>query len=455
MSTHQYRLEPATGSAPLSRLINRLLDGPELRRARTYSDLLDGFHLKNTLTTEVNGRKVVIDGKPVINFGSANYLGFEHHPAILKAAREALTEWGNHSGCSRIFSSHENIVRLENNIAELVGAEAVMVCANTSQTHEGVIPALFSSPQAVIFLDRYAHTSMYQAAQIAVAKGAKVVRVDIRDLEDTRSKIRSEATRSVRVMMVDGVYSMQGHVPDLKGLQALCDSEDTILYIDDAHGIGIYGENGGGVVEMLGLSFTNMILVGTLQKGLGCFGGFIAGHRSLIDALRICSRSYVFSGTLQPQAVEAGLVAIELSKSEEGKAQRARLHANSTKIRRELQALGFKVQDGDSPIISVLIGAELKTLLSGRKLFDEGIFLNSVLYPATPKGEGLLRISLNSIHTDEEIATLITGFAALKKYLADYRSPFGDNLTYAREFVARQFSRRFPRAADRVKTLGL
>jgi 8-amino-7-oxononanoate synthase len=432
-------LNPAEGAGVLASHLNRVLRSPEIRRARALARLLEGFHLKDTTTSSVNGRRTVIDGRPVVNFGSANYLGLEQHPEVLGAARNALSQWGNHSGCSRIFSSHENLIELEVSLASLVGAESAIVYANTSSAHVGTIPALFSRPKTVLFLDRYAHMSMHHAAFIAVAKGARIVRIDIRNLDETARRIATEPG-SLKVVLVDGVYSMQGTVPELGALQAVCDANDAILYIDDAHGMAILGENGGGVAEHFHLSFDNMILVGGLQKGLGAYGGFVAGARSLIDILRVSSRTYVFSGTMQPQAVEGSLAAIRVCRSEEGKQLRAQLAAISTRVRDALGNIGFRVETGTSPIVSVLIGSELRTLLAGRKLFDLGVYVNSVLFPATPKGEGLLRISLNAIHTDEEIATLLGAFAELKMYLDHFKDP-RRQLGYAGEFARRQVSR--------------
>ena len=214
------------------------------------------------------------------------------------------------------------------------------------------------------------------------------------------------------------------------------------------------GENGGGVAEHFRLPFENMILVGGLQKGLGAYGGFVAGSKSLIDILRVSSRTYVFSGTMQPQAVEGSLAAIRVCRSDEGKRLRARLEMISTRVREGLNEVGFPVETVTSPIVSVVIGSELRTLLAGRKLFDLGIYVNSVLFPATPKGEGLLRVSLNAIHTDEEIAILLDAFAKLRLYLDRFKDP-RQQLGYAGEFAWRQVSRSFragqTQLASRIK----
>lgn len=454
---NELQLNPADGDGALATRLNRILKAPDIRRARALVQLLDGFHLKNTTTSEVSGRKVVIDNRPVVNFGSANYLGLEQHPEVLEAARKALTLWGNHSGCSRIFSSHDNINELEASLAALVGAESTLVYPNTSSAHIGTIPTLFSRPKTILFLDRYAHMSMHHAAWIAVAKGARIVRIDIRDIAETERRIRAEEG-ALKAVLVDGVYSMQGTIPDLEALQAVCNRCDTILYIDDAHGIAIMGETGGGVAERFQLSFDNMVLVGGLQKGLGAYGGFVAGSKALTDILRVSSRTFLFSGTLQPQAVEGSIAAVRVCRSDEGRKLRARLEAISIRVRDGLRKLGFEVESSTSPIVSVLIGSELRTLLAGRKLFDEGVYVNSVLFPATPKGEGLLRISLNAIHTDEEIDLILDAFAELKTYLVRFRDP-RQQLGYAGEFAAKQVRRGFrdgqARFASWMKSVGL
>lgn len=415
-SSHGLAFKKVRHDSPLATLVNGLRKDPEIFRLRAFARLLGSFHLKNTVTSEVDGRHAVIDDRPVVNFGSANYLGFEQRPEIIEAGIAGLRKYGNHSGCSRLFSSHDNIVRLEEEVSRLVGSEKTLICGNVSQVHEGAIPALFSGRGSTIFIDKFAHTSMYEAAQIAKTRGARIQRVDIGDPDSLRKKLDRHPGGN-KVLLIDGLYSMQGHIPDIVAIQRICDQAGTILYIDDAHGIGIFGHNGGGVAEELSLSFDNMILVGSLQKGLGCYGGFIAGNATMIDILRVKSKSYIFSGTLQPHAVEGALAAIELSRTDEARELRQDLRRKSRALRANLQDLGFEVPSGDSPIIPVTIGSDLDTLMAGRKLFDEGFYLNSVLYPAVPKGKGIIRISLNAPHSDRDIADLVIAFAHLRNLL--------------------------------------
>lgn len=434
IKSNDVSLDKIKNKSPLSNLVNTLLDTDDVKRMRFYGKIFRAFHLKNTVTTDVSGRDVVIDGQAVTNFSSANYLGLEQHPRIIEAGIHGIKSLGNHSGCSRAFTSHENIIRLEEETSKLVGADKSLICANVSHMHTGSIPALFSGENCEIFIDKYAHASMYQASLMAKGKGTVLTRVDVDDLSSVK-KLLSESTKTVKALLIDGLYSMQGNIPDIKSLQELCDGYNTVLYIDDAHGLGIYGENGGGVAELLDLSFDNMILVGSYQKGLGAFGAFISGPSSLIDYIRVSSKSYIFSGTLQPQSVEGALAALEVSRSDEGRQLREDLYRKSKYIRSELKDLGFDVLDptGNSPIISVELGADLRTLMAGRMIFDDGIFLNSVLYPAVPKDKGILRISLNSVHSDEEITKLINSFEHLSRHLSTNKSKISENFKYLKE----------------------
>lgn len=403
-------------SSPLNGLLESISESSEVARVRRIKRFLSSFHLKNTVTQSVQGRKISLNNKRVINFGSANYLGFDMHPEVIDAAISGVRNWGTHSGCSRIFSTHENLLTLERQISDLVGAEDAMVGVNVAAIHAGVIPALFGDRAAVLFVDRLAHTSIYQACLIAQSKGAQIRSTEVSDLSALKDQL-SRGRAAIKVLLIDGIYSMHGHTPDLQRIQAICNDTNTILYIDDAHGIGICGARGGGVAEEFKLDYENLLLVGSLQKGLACFGGFIAAKRPIIELLKTMSTTYIFSGTLQPPAVESAIRAIEICRSEEGGRLRSQLKRMSREFRAALIVLGFEVPDGESPIVPVYIGAEVNTLMAGRKMYDLGYYLNSVLFPAVPKGEGILRVSLTASHTQDDVDGLVLAFAELKRYL--------------------------------------
>lgn len=422
-------------SYPLGKLINNKFNESEFLRYRFLGTGLSSFHLKNVVMEKSQGREAEINGKRIINFGSANYLGLDKHERVIKASQQALELWGSHAGSSRIFFSQQNILDLEAELSLLLGAEKTLIGHNVSQIHQGVIPALFSG-NCDIFIDKYAHTSIYQASLIAKAKGANIITVDVSDLEKIY-KLLNQSKKSVKAIMIDGVYSMQGHTPDLKKLSDICEKTNTVFYIDDAHGVGVFGERGGGVME--DSNFNNQLVVGSLQKAFGTYGGFISGNRDVIEYLRIMSKSYVFSGTIQPSAVEGARAAVQIVTSEEGKKLRKRLFDISNLVRQKIEKLGFNIHPASSPIIAVEIGDDIKTLMAGRRMFDEGIYLNSVVYPAVSRGRGILRISMNSIHSDDDINKLVNAFSELKVYLKKHESKWKSYSHTIKEIIKANF----------------
>jgi 7-keto-8-aminopelargonate synthetase-like enzyme len=430
----QITLKNCKHKTALGDAINQSLNKKELVRMRKFADFCGDIHLKDTITTAVNQRKSVINGQEVVNFGSANYLGLEQHKEVIQAANQGAIKYGTHAGCSRVFSQHENIVTLENEIASLIGSESVLMFANVSQTHQGVLPTLFGQRNTDLFLDRFAHKSMFASSMIAKGMGAKLRSFDSEKLDQLEKKL-SLSTAQTKVVMIDGVYSMQGTIPDFEKIDQICKKHSAILYVDDAHGIGIYGKNGGGVLSETNVGYENVIYVGSLQKGFASFGGFVGGSKAMIDLLKVSSSSYIFSGALQPSAVEGGLKAIEISRSEEGNKLRTQLKNNSTELRQRIKKLGFEVGEGDSPIIPVAIGDDLSTLLAGKMLFDHGAFVNSVMYPAVPKDKGIIRISVSSNHSALDIDCLVSGFAYLANHLKKDQSKVSKGLMLGKEII--------------------
>ena len=411
-----------TDRSPLSRLLNARQNEQDFARMRSQQgSRLEQFHLKFTVTSEVNGRRNTINGRHVINFGSSNYLGFEQHPEVLYAAKRAIDELGTQTGCARNFSSHQNMLELENTLSQILGAEATLIGNNVSQIHAGVLPALLGDENSVLFIDKFADPSLQQAALIAAGKGVRVVPIDINDHSSLAKIIKREKPRS-GVLIVD-TNSTHAPLLELKKLSELCEKSSLVLYLDDSHGVGVFGEHGGGMAEACGLNFDNLVVVGSLEHAFGSYGGFVSAKAPLIDFLRVTSKTYISSGTLQPSAVEGALASARIARSEEGRLLRKRLAETSIRIRATLKELGFVVQPGDSPVLSVLMGRDLKTLMAGRKLFDHGIFLHSVLYPIVPRARGVLRISLTTLHTKEELERLVSAFGDLREYLLKHENP--------------------------------
>jgi 7-keto-8-aminopelargonate synthetase-like enzyme len=224
-------------------------------------------------------------------------------------------------------------------------------------------------------------------------------------------------------LLVDGVYASQGHTPDFTLLDELCRDFGLVLYVDDSHGVGVLGSRGGGVAEVFGLGYQNLIVVGSLQKAFGAYGAFLTGRAELLELLRLTSRAAAAGGTLQPSAVEAALAAVRIARSGEGSRLREQLVERSRRLRSQLQALGFLVPPGDTPVIPVSIGRDLKTLMAGRKLFDLGVYVTSVLFPEVPRACGVLRISLTTLHTEDDLDKLLAAFRELRHYLPKHENP--------------------------------
>lgn len=433
--TYKISLKQNSTKNPLQKTVEKILETNKFKKYKFFNSIFSKFHLKNQISKSQNNRKIVIGEKELINFASFNYLGLDQDRRTIQAAIDAFKDYGLHSGSSRIFHSNKSIFELEMKISKLVKSEASLTCVNVSQIHQGAIPALFGNTETCIFIDKFAHTSIYQAAKIAKSDGAEIIIVNVADKEALVSKLKS-SIRSQKVLMLDGIYSMHGHTPDFDFLQQECKKQNTSLYIDDAHGIGILGKQGGGIAERFNVNYDNALIIGSLHKALGICGGFIAGNKTVIDVLRLSASTYVFSGTLQPSAIAASSTAIDICMSPEGNMLRDRVNKYSKLVRSELESIGFELFPADSAIVSVILKDDLRTLVAGRRLFDMGIYVNSVLHPAVPKGQSCLRISICANHSIKEIDNLIQAFKELKKIQSKEFSPFKEKLSYMKQITS-------------------
>jgi 8-amino-7-oxononanoate synthase len=405
---------------PLALLLNERQDDEDFTRARRFGRFLEPFHLKYSVTNEVQGRHCLVNGRRVVHFGSENYLGLEQHPEVVYAAKRAIDELGTDSGCPRLVSTQSNIVELEAALAQLLGAEAALLGNCAYQIHAETLGALFGDEDSVLFLDRNANLDLVRAAEAASARGARVVRVDVSNPPALRRVLKGAAKGA---LLLDGVSPIHGHCADLPLLDDLCREAGLVLYVDDSHGVGVLGPNGGGACEAAGLGYENLVVVGSLQKAFGAYGAFLAGGRELAELLRLTSRSYAATGTLQPAAVEAALASVRIARTLEGRQLRAQLLDRSRRVRAQLRALGYVVPEGDTPILPVSVGRDLKTLMAGRKLYDLGVFVPAVLHPDLPRGKGVLRVSLTTLHTEEDLAKLVAAFRDLRHYLPRHENP--------------------------------
>jgi glycine C-acetyltransferase len=411
-----------TASAPMENLGRALRQNSLVRIIEQFGREHPDAHLKDLVIDEAGpGRRIVVNGRRLINFGSDSFLGLDQDPRVQEAIRRGLVRWGTHNGSSRAFASVRANIDAEERLAGWLGVDSVLILPSVMLTNLGAIPGLVGRQDAIA-MDEQAHSSMQEAAKIARANGAKVATFahsDPKALEQTLHSLRPYRSALV---CIDGVYSMSGRIPPMAELDAVARTADAVLYVDDAHGTGVLGEQGRGTVrESLG-SYENAFVIGSLSKAFSCAGGFIGGPEPFHRLLKIRCAPYIFGGPVVPPYLEAIGTVVDILESDEYPRLRARLDAAIRRLIGGLADLGLVVMGAVTPIVSVLVGDEAATLKAGKFLFDRGYYVQSVLFPAVPYHAGVLRIQCNANHDEREVDGLIGAFAELTRAMALPRS---------------------------------
>ena len=355
---------------------------------------------------------VVIEGRERIMMGSNNYLGLTHHPEVLAAARAALERYG--SGCtgSRFLNGtldlHE---QLEGELAEFLGKETCLVFSTGYQANLGVISGLVGRGD-VVFLDKLDHASIVDGAKMS---HGETTRFNHGDLAGMERKLQRVPEGTGTMVIVDGVYSMEGDIADLPALLRITQKYGAALAVDDAHSIGVLGPKGDGTAAHFDVTDEVDLIVGTFSKSLASIGGFAAGTENIIHYLKHHSRPLIFTAALPPSNTAGVLAALHVMQREPER--RDALWANTRRLQDGLRTLGFDIGPTDTPIVPVLIGPLEKTFLFWRKLFDAGVFTNPVVPPAVPPSQCRLRTSLMATHTEEQIDRALDTFGRLGKEL--------------------------------------
>jgi 8-amino-7-oxononanoate synthase len=352
---------------------------------------------------------VVIEGQKKVMMGSNNYLGLTHHPKVLEAARNALERYG--SGCtgSRFLNGtldlHE---QLEAQLAEFFGKEAALVFSTGYQANLGLISGIVGRGDVVI-IDKLDHASIVDGAKMSFGETERFSHGSLTQLERLLQKHSERGT----LVIVDGVYSMEGDIADLPSLVPLCQRYGAALAVDDAHSVGVLGPKGDGTAAHFGLRDEVDVIVGTFSKSLASIGGFVGGSESVIHYLKHHSRPLIFTAALPPANTAGVLAALTILIAEPER--RTRLWENTKRLRTGLKAHGFDLGNTQTPIIPVLIGTLENTFRFWRKLYDAGVFTNPVVPPAVQPSECRLRTSLMATHTPEQIDFAIEAFGRLGK----------------------------------------
>lgn len=342
--------------------------------------------------------EVLMNGRKVLMLGSNSYLGLTNHPKIKEAAKAAIDKYGTGCAGSPFLNGTLDIHKqLENILSEFLGKDGVMLFSAGFQANSGVIPCVTGRGDYVIF-DEMDHASIIEGKRLTFAQTLKYRHNDMADLERVLQRCPVEAGKLV---VTDGVFSMEGDVAKLPEIQALCDKYDATLMVDEAHGLGVFGREGRGVTDHFGLLDKTELIMGTFSKSLASIGGFIAADKDTINWMRHNVRPYIFTASIPPSATASVIAAIEVMRSEPERQENLWKVANYAL--KSFREAGFEIGNTETPIIPLYVRDNEKTFMVTRMLLDEGVFVNPVISPAVPPEDTLIRLAWMATHTIEQV----------------------------------------------------
>lgn len=373
----------------------------------------EGLFKQERMITSPQSGEISVAGKQVINLCANNYLGLADHPALIAAAKGAMDAKGFGMASVRFICGTQDIHReLEQRLASFLNMDDSILFAACFDANGGLFEPLLG-PEDAIVSDSLNHASIIDGVRLCKAKRYRYTNNDMTDLETQLKAARAEGVRHIMIA-TDGVFSMDGYLANLPAIRALADRYDAILMVDDCHATGFMGPRGAGTPDHFGVRVD--VLTGTLGKALGgAIGGYIAGAQPVIDLLRQRARPYLFSNSLPPSIVAAGLEAVRLV--EEGDALRTKLFANARHWRNGLQKLGFKLLPGEHPIIPVMLGEAKLAQEMAKRLFDEGVYVSGFFFPVVPRGQARIRTQMNAALTTDELDRALAAFGKVGKAL--------------------------------------
>ena len=348
--------------------------------------------------------EVIMNGKRMIMVGSNNYLGLTSHPKVKEAAIDAIRKYGTGCAGSRFLNGTLDIhVRLEEKLARFMRKEAALIFSTGFQVNLGVISALVGKDDLVI-IDKMDHASIIDGCRLSFGGIRKFRHNDMSELE----RVLKEYEDTDKLIVVDGVFSMEGDIANLPEIVALSKKYGARIMVDDAHGIGVLGKTGRGTAEHFGLEDEVDLVMGTYSKSLASIGGFISGSTDVIHYIKHVARPLIFSASPPPASVASVSAAIDIIESEPER--RERLWKNTAKMLSGFKSLGFQVGHSQTPVIPVIVGEDEKAFIMGMMLQEEGVFANVAVTPAVPNGMALIRTSYMATHTDEHLDVVLKAF---------------------------------------------
>ncbi|NBE98856.1 glycine C-acetyltransferase [Nonomuraea sp. KC401] len=350
--------------------------------------------------------QVSVAGREVLNFCANNYLGLADHPAVVEAAKDALDRWGFGMASVRFICGTQEVHKeLESRLSDFLGMEDTVLYSSCFDANGGVFETLLDGQDAVIS-DALNHASIIDGIRLSKAKRHRYANRDMAELE-ARLKEASEARR--RLIVTDGVFSMDGYLAPLREICDLADRYDAMVMVDDSHAVGFVGPTGRGTPELHGVTDRIDIITGTLGKALGgASGGYVSARKEICELLRQRSRPYLFSNSLAPVIASASLRILDLLETTSD--ARERLRANTARFRSGMTRAGFDILPGDHPIVPVMIGDAAEAGAMAERLLGLGIYVIGFSYPVVPHGQARIRVQLSAAHSEADVDRAIEAF---------------------------------------------
>jgi len=375
----------------------------KLREAGTYKEEL--------VLSSPQDARVTVNGREVLMLTSNNYLGFANHPRVREAQKKAIDRWGAGMASVRFICGTEELHKeLEAEIAGFFGTDDSILYMSCWNANEGLFAAILGEEDG-LYSDELNHASIIDGVRLCKAKRYRMPHNDLAALD----RMLTEDTASrFRLLVTDGVFSMEGEEADLRGLVSICEAKNVLLAVDDSHATGVLGATGRGTAEEQGVFDRIPVTTGTLGKAMGsAAGGFVAGPKPLVETLRQRSRTYLFSNSLPPAVAAGSLESFRMLR--EDPAPVRKLRDNATYFRKAITEAGFRIPHGTHPIVPVIVGDTAKALAMGKALFEEGVYVSGFGYPVVPHGQARLRCQVSAAHEHADLDRAVDAFRKVGK----------------------------------------
>jgi glycine C-acetyltransferase len=359
----------------------------------------EGTFKPERVLSSPQGGTVEVAGAPVVNLCSNNYLGLADHPAMIAAAHDALDRWGFGMASVRFICGTQEIHKqLERRISDFLGTDDTILYSSCFDANAGLFEILLGEQDAVIS-DALNHASIIDGIRLCKARRLRYANAD---LDELAARLEEAADARRRLVVTDGVFSMDGYLAPVAGVVELAERHDAMVVVDDSHAVGFVGDGGRGTPEHFGVADRVDAITGTLGKALGgASGGYVSGRQEIVDLLRQRSRPYLFSNSLAPPIVAASLVALDLVA--ESPELRDRLHTNAARFRHALEAGGLELLPGSHPIAPIMLHDAARAAAAAQHALEHGVYVTAFSFPVVPRGQARIRTQVSAAHTTEEL----------------------------------------------------